>query len=120
MSAPRIQIEFDVSEFRGRFSVEADDFYGKTAEEIEAELNDLVDEHAKANVSFHAQNVAATVAAIQAAHAEAAKANQSELIEQFEAGNFGDVEFTELALEAGIDLATIEKTLQSQREGELA
>lgn len=120
MNAPRIQIEFDVSEFRGRFSVDAEDFDGMSPEQIEAELTDLVDEHAKANVSFHAQNVANTVSEIRHALAALAKVRKDELIEQFEAGDFGDVEFTELALEAGIDLATIEKTLQTQREEELA
>lgn len=119
MSGPRITIEYDVSEFRGRFSVDAEDFEGMTPEQIEKEVRSQVSEFAAANVSFHPENLPETVKAIQAGVAGVAKARQDELVEGFEAGDFGDVEFTELALAAGMDVAAIENALQAQREGAL-
>jgi hypothetical protein len=115
VSDHRVTIEFDVSEFRGRFSVDASDFDGMTPEQIEREIAEKVTEFAKANVSFFAKNVAAKVKEIQAALAEEAKKTQAELIEQFEAGDFGDVEFTELALMAGMSVEAINRELEKQR-----
>lgn len=40
---------------------------------------------------------------------------QVELIDQFEACEFGDVEFTEMALEAGLSIARIERALRDRR-----
>lgn len=40
---------------------------------------------------------------------------QSDLVEAFEAGDFGEVEFFELALEVGIDLANIIEILAEMR-----
>jgi DNA-binding transcriptional MerR regulator len=37
---------------------------------------------------------------------------KQQLVEAFEAGDFGDVEFTELALEAGMSIEEIGKVLE--------
>jgi len=42
--------------------------------------------------------------------------NRDELLAAFESGDFGEVEFFELALEAGIDFDEIEAALANARE----
>jgi hypothetical protein len=63
----RITIEYDVSEFRGHVQAKASEFEGMSDAAIEREVQRLVDEDVAVNVSFHAQNVAKTVAAIKEA-----------------------------------------------------
>lgn len=41
--------------------------------------------------------------------------SQVELLDNFEAGDMGEVEFFELALEAGISLSRIDQALRDQR-----
>lgn len=67
MILPQITIDYDLSESLMRFKVDASDFAGMSDKDIEAEIADLIAADAAANLSFHANNLDATVAAIREA-----------------------------------------------------
>ncbi len=73
MTAPPITIDYDLSECRMRFKVDADDFEGLTDDQIATELQDRIDADARANCTFHATNMASAVRDIRAALVELAK-----------------------------------------------